>query len=90
MASPAWTSQRLPRFLISPAADSRSSLHRTFSTYINEKRVTLAREPLSTRSDMTVLVVSLECGFNTISNFNTTFRKMTGMSPTEYRKKRVG
>ncbi|MGN1137608.1 MAG: helix-turn-helix domain-containing protein [Oscillospiraceae bacterium] len=34
-----------------------------------------------------VLEIAFECGYSNISNFNRQFRKITGCSPTEYRKK---
>ena len=34
-----------------------------------------------------VLEVAFDCGFRNISNFNRQFRKVTGCSPTEYRKR---
>jgi len=33
----------------------------------------------------TMLDIALSCGFNNTANFNKTFRKLTGMTPTDYR-----
>ena len=37
------------------------------------------------RRDMNILEVANSCGFNNASNFNRAFRKVTGMTPSEYR-----
>jgi AraC-like DNA-binding protein len=63
-----------------------TKLGKTFNTYIQEKRINEAKKLLTTRPDMKVLEISLECGFNSLSNFNTTFKKIVGSSPTHYRK----
>jgi AraC-like DNA-binding protein len=51
--------------------------------YLNEYRVSLAASMLST-SEIPITTVAFEVGFETLSHFNTTFRKVIGMSPTEY------
>jgi len=51
--------------------------------YLNEYRVSLAASRLST-SETPITTVAFEVGFETISHFNMTFRKVIGMSPTEY------
>ena len=56
------------------------SIHR----YITEKRLLKAREMLA--SSMPVTDICYECGFNDYSVFSRSFRKMFGLSPTEWRK----
>ena len=51
--------------------------------YLNEYRVSLAASMLSTSSS-SITTVAFQVGFETLSHFNTTFRKVIGMSPTEY------
>jgi AraC-like DNA-binding protein len=41
---------------------------------------------LLTMNEMNISQISLACGFETISHFNKTFRKVAGYSPSEYRK----
>ena len=53
--------------------------------YINIKRVELAKSMLR-ESNETVLYISSECGFSNLSNFNRIFKKITGTTPTEFRK----
>lgn len=31
--------------------------------------------------------ISIECGFDTITHFNRCFKRITGITPTEYKKK---
>lgn len=59
---------------------------KTAVEYINTVRVQHAIE-LLTGSKLSVLDISLEAGFNTVSNFNKTFKLITGLSPREYRKR---
>ena len=61
---------------------------KTAVEYINTVRVQRAIE-LLTGSKLSVLEISLEAGFNTVSNFNKTFKLLTGQSPREYRKRNV-
>ena len=53
--------------------------------YINEVRIQKACDILR-YSDRTVLEVAYEVGFNSISLFNRTFKKLRGTTPREYRK----
>ena len=55
-------------------------------TVINEVRIGKACQHL-TETEMNVLQTCYACGFNNISNFNKVFKKVTGTSPTAYRKK---
>ena len=54
-----------------------------FSRYLNSVRIEHAirylREP-----EQTVTEIALRCGFNTIRNFNRTFRELTGVPPTRF------
>ncbi|MGN0621805.1 MAG: AraC family transcriptional regulator [Porcipelethomonas sp.] len=54
--------------------------------YISHFRINQAcRTLIGTKKN--VLEIAFDCGFRNISNFNRQFRKITGCSPTEYRKK---
>nr|WP_029249718.1 helix-turn-helix domain-containing protein [Microbulbifer agarilyticus] len=59
-----------------------------FFEYVNSYRVETAKALLSNpdKSEMTVLDVLLESGFNSKSAFHRFFSRLVGMSPTEFRK----
>lgn len=53
--------------------------------YVNVKRVEKAMSLLK-KTDGNVLDVALSCGFNNTANFNKIFKKVTGVTPKEYRR----
>ena len=53
--------------------------------YITIKRIEKSKSILS-ETDVPVIEVALKCGYENISNFNRMFRRIVGMSPSEYRK----
>ena len=59
-----------------------------FREYINELRISKAKELLS-KPDARILNIMLECGFQNQSSFNRIFSKICGMSPREYRQKKL-
>lgn len=63
--------------------------HKNYSDFINEYRVHEAMLMLSdpvTGSRYSIDAIAKEAGFNTISNFNTVFKKYTGIAPSVFRK----
>jgi len=63
-------------------------LDRNFFNYISEYRIKEAKDLLldDSMKNITMLELSLNIGFNSLSAFNTAFKKHCGMSPTEFRK----
>jgi len=57
---------------------------KNFNTYINEFRIKEAIILLSQKK-LTVDRIAFECGLNDRKNFYRVFKKMTGLSPTEFR-----
>ena len=57
----------------------------TFSEYLNRVRIGQARELLADTSQ-SVTSICYETGFNNVCYFNKLFKRMTDMSPREYRK----
>lgn len=64
-------------------------LNKHFFDFINEYRIEEAKKILKdqTKKEFTVLEILYEVGFNSKSSFNTAFKKHTGMTPTQFRKK---
>lgn len=56
----------------------------TFTQFVNEFRINLACQLLR-ETELTILAISQECGFNNLSHFNKQFKEITGSTPSEYR-----
>ena len=72
---------------MTPAAFSRFFKRytgRTFSRFVNEAKIARACRCL-VESEETVLSVSLECGFGSLSHFNRIFMEQKGCSPGKWR-----
>ncbi len=54
-------------------------------TYIINQRIDRAQQLLE-KTEMSVIEICEKCGFNNLSNFNKAFKKITGKTPSEYRK----
>lgn len=59
---------------------------RTFIEFVNEVRIGHACKLLF-EDNYNILQICYESGFNNLSNFNRQFKKITSMSPIEYRKR---
>ncbi len=57
---------------------------KTFGEYLSFVRINKAVEFIE-KTDMSITEISLKSGFNTVSNFNKTFKALTGTTPREYR-----
>lgn len=53
--------------------------------YITNKRIELALHLLR-QGRLSITQIALECGFNTMANFNRSFKKVTHCTPSEYKK----
>lgn len=53
--------------------------------YIIRRRITEAKQKLVS-TEKSILAISEECGFNSLSNFNSLFKRITGFTPNSYRK----
>ncbi len=60
-----------------------------FNDFINSYRVKEAKKLLSDdgMKNITVASIAYDCGFNTLSAFNTAFKKFTGITPSQFRNK---
>ena len=59
---------------------------KTYIDFVNEVRVGYACKLLLT-TQMSVLQICFDCGFNTVANFNRQFLKIKKTTPSQYRKK---
>lgn len=64
-------------------------LHKKFNDYINEWRIEEIKKRLEDEAyaHIKMLNIALDCGFNSKSTFNLAFKKATGTSPSEYRRR---
>lgn len=62
-----------------------------FYDYINGFRVELVKQRLSDPSAniFTIMAIANDCGFKSKSSFNRTFKRLTGISPSEFRQSRL-
>ncbi len=58
---------------------------KTYTDYVNELRIKCVCRAL-VESDVDVSSIAIDMGFNNISYFNQIFKRMKGMTPSEYRK----
>jgi len=56
----------------------------TIVAYVNQRRVEQAQHLLRT-TDMPILDIAFDTGFGDVSHFNHTFKRITGISPRQYR-----
>lgn len=96
--SEAWKNNELNVAALSDATDIpkhhitqvlNENIQKNFYTFVNEYRVKLAMEMIvSPKYDSLSFVgIAFESGFNSKTAFNIFFKKYTGMTPTEYKKK---
>ena len=60
----------------------------SFFQLIHRYRIEEAQERLLTHPDETILSIAYHVGYQSKSSFNDIFKKETGLTPTEFRKKR--
>lgn len=66
--------------------------HRNFSTFVNGYRLDEAKAALAdpAQAEVPVLTIALDTGFQSIGPFNRAFKAHSGMTPTEFRRARLG
>jgi AraC-like DNA-binding protein len=89
---PDLTLERIARRAGIPARQISSAINathgRNVSQVVNEYRIAEARRRLAETQEP-ITSILLESGFQTKSNFNREFRRITGMSPSDYRAQAV-
>jgi AraC-like DNA-binding protein len=63
-------------------------LHKSFSDYVNELRIEEMKRKMEdpAYSHFKIIEIAYECGFNSKATFNRVFKKVTGQSPSTYKK----
>ena len=90
---PRFSLQELATHLNAPVHHVSQTINETFnesfSDFINGYRVGKAKDLIkaSSSAKTSLLNIGLDAGFNSKSAFNASFKKSTGMSPTEFREK---
>ena len=69
-----------------PLNTFKTKTKKSFVEYLNEIRVSNACK-LLLETEMGISEIAYACGYKTASNFNQLFKKLTGTTPKEYRKK---
>ncbi|MCU0849581.1 MAG: AraC family transcriptional regulator [Spirochaetes bacterium] len=77
----------IPRHYLTQIINEK--LNKNFYMYINEYRIEEAKKKMNDKlySEHTILRIAYDSGFNSKSAFNSIFKKTTGFSPSDYRKK---
>lgn len=73
---------------LSPQAFSRffkREVGKTFVSYVNEWRIGLATRSLI-ETDVPITAIAVDSGFDNLSHFNRQFRRITGLTPSAYRR----
>jgi AraC-like DNA-binding protein len=70
---------------------NRRLAHRNFNSFVNGYRLAEARAALAdpTQAEVPILTIALDAGFQSIGPFNRAFKAQTGMTPSEFRRRRL-
>jgi len=61
---------------------------RSYNDYLNDLKTSYAKQLLTT-TDLKIIDVGYQSGFNSYNNFYSTFKHYTGVSPADYQKKKT-
>ncbi|MDN5202267.1 helix-turn-helix domain-containing protein [Fulvivirgaceae bacterium BMA10] len=59
-----------------------------FNDFINHYRIRRAKQLMKAadHAHLTIASIAYDCGFNSLTSFNTAFKKLSGLTPSEYRR----
>lgn len=79
---------RVPEYRLRRVIHQRLG-HRHFSAYLNHYRLADVQTALADpdRADRPVLTLALEAGFGSVGPFNRAFKALTGLTPTDFRRR---
>ncbi len=61
------------------------NLGKSFPSFINEYRIAKACNIIKSNTPLTLEAIGYECGFNSKSTFYSTFKRVTGVTPAQYK-----
>ena len=67
---------------------SKKRTNKTFFQFLIEIRIDNACKLINSNPDLAISLISEQCGFRTIANFNRKFKEIKGTTPTDYRGQR--
>jgi AraC-like DNA-binding protein len=64
--------------------------YRNFNVFLNEHRIAEAKAALAdpSQAEVPVITIAMDAGFQSLGPFNRAFKASTGVTPTEYRRRR--
>jgi AraC-like DNA-binding protein len=62
------------------------NLGKSFAAFMNEYRIEEAKKLLRDRKELTLEAIGFEAGFSSKSNFYATFKKVVGLTPSQFQK----
>lgn len=74
---------KIPKYQITEVLNN--CINKNFFSFVNEYRVNAVRDMLMDNKDYSIEDIGYECGFNSKSSFFTVFKKITGMTPMQFR-----
>lgn len=74
---------KIPKYQITEVLNN--CINKNFFSFVNEYRVNAVREMLKKNKEYSIEDIGYECGFNSKSSFFTVFKKITGMTPMQFR-----
>lgn len=63
-----------------------NEIGKTFFDFINSYRVEEVKKMMKKNKNYKIIAIAYDCGFNSKSSFNRIFKKITGKTPSQYRK----
>jgi AraC-like DNA-binding protein len=74
---------KIPKYQLTEVLNN--CINKNFFSFVNEYRVKAVEEMLIKNKDFSIEDIGYECGFNSKSSFFTVFKKITGMTPMQFR-----
>lgn len=73
----------IPAYQLSEIFNTKIGMN--FPQYLKNRRVEAAKALIRERPEDKLLSIAFDCGFNSLSSFNESFKAITGMTPSQYR-----